>query len=634
MGYGEKNPGYTPRMYWLLFFFFFPFLAFAEHTDTFLDLTNVSPAHEATLLVRRDIPVSFVSRILSRDQWGADESFLFRQGKVRQKSPDAPVQRKEPSDREEECDEIQKTFEKEFTTTHTVTQDPHGRRYRWALQYSNDVKLLVVHHTALEVNGETRTEEERVRALYTYHANNLGWGDIGYNFVIGESGRIYEGRAGGDASVAGHAYCYNIGSIGIALLGNFEQEAPLQEQIQGLQWLLDYLTKKYGIDPAGRIEFHGKNLSTIVGHNDLNSTVCPGYFLDEVLPQIRNHVAQANIAASVTFHTVRIAKNLMQHTNLRKNARQGVPAKSPEPMRYSRRTARSRRIVARAVEHATRGTTNISLQKNPTPITIRKNTLQTTNYKLPTNIRIRLSYTAQAATVAAPNFGEILLKNENGSCNIPRVDAGAGITTITSWYQSANQFRGIIECHIIDNKLTLINVLPIEDYLKGLAEERDTEPYEKQRAFAIAARSYATFYLDPSNRKFPGMPYDGSDNPAQFQAYGGSVFEQKNPRWVQSVENTTSKVLTKNGDIVKAAYFSTDDGRTRSPEERGWMNFPFAEMFISKPDPWCRGLALHGHGVGMSGCGAKGQAKEGRTAEQILQYYYPGTTILSVSSAH
>jgi len=78
---------------------------------------------------------------------------------------------------------------------------------------------------------------------------------------------------------------------------------------------------------------------------------------------------------------------------------------------------------------------------------------------------------------------------------------------------------------------------------------------------------------------------------------------------------------------VKAAYFSSDNGRTRSPAENGWKYFPHEEVFSSKPDPWCAGMPLAGHGVGMSGCGAKGQAKEGRTAEEILEYYYPGTTI-------
>jgi hypothetical protein len=37
-----------------------------------------------------------------------------------------------------------------------------------------------------------------------------------------------------------------------------------------------------------------------------------------------------------------------------------------------------------------------------------------------------------------------------------------------------------------------------------------------------------------------------------------------------------------------------------------------------------RGL---GHGVGMSQYGAKGMAENGFTAEQIIEHYYPGTTL-------
>lgn len=37
-----------------------------------------------------------------------------------------------------------------------------------------------------------------------------------------------------------------------------------------------------------------------------------------------------------------------------------------------------------------------------------------------------------------------------------------------------------------------------------------------------------------------------------------------------------------------------------------------------------------GHGVGMCQCGAEGMARQGKTAEQILQYYYPGVKIVSV----
>ena len=37
----------------------------------------------------------------------------------------------------------------------------------------------------------------------------------------------------------------------------------------------------------------------------------------------------------------------------------------------------------------------------------------------------------------------------------------------------------------------------------------------------------------------------------------------------------------------------------------------------------------HGHGVGLCQWGSRGQALEGRTCDQILQYYYPGSTIAS-----
>ena len=177
----------------------------------------------------------------------------------------------------------------------------------------------------------------------------------------------------------------------------------------------------------------------------------------------------------------------------------------------------------------------------------------------------------------------------------------------------------------------------VEDGEKGInvflsREEPDTEPYEKQRAFAIAARTYAAHYMGDTYRKFPGKPYDGSDSPAIFQKYTGKAFEKNNPRWLDAVAATAHQVLTINDEIIRPPYFSSDDGRTRSPSEVGWKSFPFIDIFTSKPDPWCDGMENRGHGVGMSGCGAEGQANEGKTGEEILEYYYPGTTLRSLTS--
>jgi len=42
--------------------------------------------------------------------------------------------------------------------------------------------------------------------------------------------------------------------------------------------------------------------------------------------------------------------------------------------------------------------------------------------------------------------------------------------------KAQNRYRGILECRIVDGTLTLINELPLEEYMAGLAEEPDTEP--------------------------------------------------------------------------------------------------------------------------------------------------------------
>jgi N-acetylmuramoyl-L-alanine amidase len=49
--------------------------------------------------------------------------------------------------------------------------------------------------------------------------NNKRWGDIGYNFVVGEDGNIYEGR--GWNVMGAHAPAYNAQSIGICIIGDF-----------------------------------------------------------------------------------------------------------------------------------------------------------------------------------------------------------------------------------------------------------------------------------------------------------------------------------------------------------------------------------------------------------------------------
>lgn len=191
-----------------------------------------------------------------------------------------------------------------------------------------------------------------------------------------------------------------------------------------------------------------------------------------------------------------------------------------------------------------------------------------------------------------------------------------------------NKFRGVVEMRVIDNAVAYINELPLEDYLKGLAEVSNGDPTEKLKTIAVLARTYARFYMSDDNRKFPDMPYDGSDDPAIFQRYLGYGVETRSPNFVTAVKDTEDMVVTYAGKLVKTPYFNQSDGRTRSAQEVwGWTTTPY---LISVSDPACKGLELKGHGVGLSGFGATAMANEGKKFDEIIKYYYTGVAVTKV----
>lgn len=208
-----------------------------------------------------------------------------------------------------------------------------------------------------------------------------------------------------------------------------------------------------------------------------------------------------------------------------------------------------------------------------------------------------------------------------------------GIMEIKSWEHrpawnqnlNDNKFREIIEMRVINDQITYINELPLEDYLKGLGEVSNNDPIEKQKTIAVLARSYARFYMKDENRKFPGLPYDGSDDPDIFQKYLGYGLETRSPNFVGAVAITKDEVVTYNGQLVKTPYFNQSDGRTRSAEEVwGWTTTPYLK---SVSDSWCNGMTKNGHGVGLSGYGATKQAEAGKTYDEIIKYYYQGVEL-------
>ncbi|WP_340377631.1 peptidoglycan recognition protein [Streptomyces sp. SS7] len=168
------------------------------------------------------------------------------------------------------------------------------------------IKAVVVHHTA-DSNGFTCAEAPAVvRGIYAYHVRQLGWKDIGYNFLVDPCGTIYEGRKGGvDRPVLGaHAYGFNSQTAGVAVLGTYTDAAPGGAALGAVARLAAWKLGQYGVDPAGTITLtagaDGTNyfrkswkmgdrlsLPAVHGHRDGYNTMCPGDLLYAELPTIR-----------------------------------------------------------------------------------------------------------------------------------------------------------------------------------------------------------------------------------------------------------------------------------------------------------------------------------------------------------
>ena len=164
------------------------------------------------------------------------------------------------------------------------------------IRSTSEVRHLAVHHSA---GSNTDTNYINViRNIYLYHTNQNGWDDIAYNYLISQDGTLFLGRdsmgKGAHDDIIGAHFCAkNTGTMGICLLGNYEEVSLPDKMYSTLKQVLTWKCAKENLLPDDS-EIHPKTgteyLKHVVGHRDGCATECPGDSVYQLLSVMRKEI--------------------------------------------------------------------------------------------------------------------------------------------------------------------------------------------------------------------------------------------------------------------------------------------------------------------------------------------------------
>lgn len=205
-----------------------------------------------------------------------------------------------------------------------------------------------------------------------------------------------------------------------------------------------------------------------------------------------------------------------------------------------------------------------------------------------------LTFATSGDGIMVTNYGRC-----SGAVRIePAPDSGDYLSYAGRHYRGS--FRIVNEA----GTLTLINVLPLEEYLYGvLPKEIGSDwPIEAQKAQAVAARTYAL----ASTGKYSS--YDVRPT-TDSQVYGG--LDSEKPLSNEAVDETAGLVATYNGQLIATYFYSSSGGYTES-NENVWTGGTPQPYLRSVPDPydsvgpwnaWHRELTLDQIGQSLKAAG-------------------------------
>ncbi len=173
-----------------------------------------------------------------------------------------------------------------------------------------------------------------------------------------------------------------------------------------------------------------------------------------------------------------------------------------------------------------------------------------------------------------PNLREVVVSGAGPASkfsSLKPIAFGSTNERMTPVRVDGRSYRGRIEVFVNDRgSLTVVNVVSLEDYLRGVVPNELSLPaLEAQKAQAIAARTYAVANINQFGRAgFDLLPTTRS------QVYRG--YSSESQMGTLAVTQTSGIVATYQGKPINALYTSTCGGRTEDSENI----FEFAEPYL------------------------------------------------------
>ncbi|KAK7107058.1 peptidoglycan-recognition protein SC2-like [Littorina saxatilis] len=158
-----------------------------------------------------------------------------------------------------------------------------ARRPRSTSRMRTPVSLVFIHHTDGRACSDLASCKRVMQGVQNYHMDDpkRNYSDIGYSFLVGGDGKIYEGR-GWDRQGA-HTRNYNSRAVAISFMGDFMSQSPTSSALRAAQNLIACGVRQGKV--SGNYKLYGHRQARGAG------TTCPGNRLYSIIKRWNRYTA-------------------------------------------------------------------------------------------------------------------------------------------------------------------------------------------------------------------------------------------------------------------------------------------------------------------------------------------------------